>query len=66
MTTKLLPILLSLSLPALAQTSNLRTRSTLAAQQIEQKVIAWRHDLHEQPELGNSEVRTAGIIAQHL
>ncbi|HSL71004.1 MAG TPA: amidohydrolase [Longimicrobiales bacterium] len=30
------------------------------------KVIAWRRDLHQHPELGNREVRTAKIIADHL
>lgn len=33
---------------------------------IEQKVIEWRRDFHQHPELGNEEVRTAGIVAQHL
>jgi len=33
---------------------------------VEEKVIAWRRDFHEHPELGNTEVRTAGIIAKHL
>ena len=37
-----------------------------AAQRIEAKVLAWRRDLHQNPELGNSEVRTAGIVARHL
>lgn len=37
-----------------------------AAGKIEPKVIAWRHDFHEHPELGNREVRTAEIIAKHL
>ena len=37
-----------------------------AADRIEQKVIAWRRDFHQNPELGNREVRTAGIVAQHL
>lgn len=37
-----------------------------AAGNIEQKVIAWRHDFHEHPELGNREFRTADIIAKHL
>jgi len=36
------------------------------ADQLEAKVIAWRRDLHENPELGNREVRTAGIVAGHL
>ncbi len=30
------------------------------------KVVAWRRDIHEHPELGNQEVRTAGIVADHL
>jgi amidohydrolase len=30
------------------------------------KVVAWRRDIHEHPELGNREVRTAKIIADHL
>ena len=37
-----------------------------AADRIEPKVIAWRRDLHQNPELGNREVRTAGIVAAHL
>ena len=30
------------------------------------KVIAWRRDFHQHPELGNHEVRTAAIVAKHL
>lgn len=33
---------------------------------IEPQVIAWRRDFHEHPELGNQEVRTGKIIADHL
>lgn len=33
---------------------------------VEEKVISWRRDFHEHPELGNEETRTAGIIADHL
>jgi amidohydrolase len=33
---------------------------------IEDKVIAWRRDIHAHPELGNREFRTAGLIADHL
>src|SRR6056300_1286502 len=29
-------------------------------------VVAWRRDFHQHPELGNSEFRTAKIIADHL
>ncbi|WP_304236215.1 amidohydrolase [Jiulongibacter sediminis] len=34
--------------------------------EIELKVIQWRRDFHEHPELGNQEFRTAEIIAEHL
>lgn len=37
-----------------------------AANKIEQKVIDWRHDIHQNPELGNREFRTAELIATHL
>ena len=33
---------------------------------LQPKVIAWRRDFHEHPELSNSEVRTAKIVADHL
>lgn len=37
-----------------------------AVTKIEPKCIAWRRDIHQHPELGNNEVRTAKIIAGHL
>ncbi len=33
---------------------------------VEPQVIAWRRDIHEHPELGNREFRTAALIADHL
>ncbi len=30
------------------------------------KVVAWRRDFHEHPELSNRETRTAGVVAAHL
>lgn len=33
---------------------------------IESKVIAWRHDIHQNPELSNREFKTAEKIATHL
>ena len=35
-------------------------------QKIEPKVIEWRHDIHEHPELSNREFRTAQKVATHL
>ena len=36
------------------------------AQEVEAKVIAWRRDIHEHPELSNREFRTAKLVAEHL
>ena len=33
---------------------------------IESKVIEWRRDFHQNPELGNREFKTAEKIAKHL
>jgi amidohydrolase len=46
--------------------SSLAAAIDMAAAAIEPAVIAWRRDLHEHPELGNREFRTAGIVAAHL
>ncbi len=46
--------------------SNLKTDVAKRADAITQKVITWRRDFHEHPELGNNEKRTAEIIAKHL
>jgi len=35
-------------------------------QSVESKVIEWRRDFHQNPELGNREVRTSKIVADHL
>lgn len=52
---------------ALAQNNDaLKTKVSQSADKIEQKVITWRRDFHANPELGNREVRTSGIIAKHL
>src|SRR5215467_13690053 len=36
------------------------------AAEIEGKLIAWRRDIHEHPELGEQETRTAALVAAHL
>ena len=37
-----------------------------AVSKVEQKVINWRRDIHQNPELSNREVRTAALVAEHL
>jgi amidohydrolase len=51
---------------ASAQTSNYSELIAKSTAKIEQKVIAWRHDIHQNPELGNREFRTAELVAKHL
>lgn len=65
---KLLTLLLfcPFMLPAQKGTTDLTAKINAAADKIESKTITWRRDLHEHPELGNNEVRTAKIIADHL
>lgn len=46
--------------------ANLKSDAAKKADAISQKVINWRRDFHEYPELGNLENRTAGVIAKHL
>jgi amidohydrolase len=58
--------LLLTSIPAISQTINSKDKISQAADKIESKVIAWRRDFHEHPELGNNEKRTAEIVAKHL
>lgn len=58
-------ILLFFAGPAFTQ-SSLRTRVSNAADNLEPKMITWRRDIHQHPELGNSETRTAAIVEKHL
>jgi len=36
------------------------------ARAIEDKLISWRRDIHQHPELGNQETRTSKLVADHL
>src|ERR671925_1967408 len=49
---------------AQARVLSSQTEARIAA--IESKVRAWRRDVHQHPELGNREVRTAKLVADHL
>jgi amidohydrolase len=48
------------------KTANLDVLINQYAEEIEEKLIAWRRDFHEHPELGNQEFRTSKIVADHL
>ena len=48
--------------PAPAQ----RPEVTAAAERLRDKVVAWRRDFHQNPELSNRETRTAAKVAEHL
>ncbi|MHC9083921.1 amidohydrolase [Luteimonas sp. RIT-PG2_3] len=43
-----------------------RNEVTTAATTLQPKVLAWRRDIHQHPELGNRETRTAALVAKHL
>jgi amidohydrolase len=61
------PLLLSLTLNAQTdKNAALKMKMDKLAQAVEQKVITWRRDFHQNPELSNSEVRTGKIVADHL
>lgn len=62
----LLFIITIISVTAAAQKTSLSSKITAAANAIEQKVIAWRRDIHEHPELSNKEVRTAALVEKEL
>jgi amidohydrolase len=52
-------------MPALSANS-LAAEIDRAVQAITPQLVAWRRDLHQHPELGNRESRTAGVVAAHL
>ncbi|KSB89526.1 N-acyl-L-amino acid amidohydrolase [Caulobacter vibrioides] len=54
----------AVSLPALAAPAAAKVEA--AAKAAQPKVVAWRRDVHEHPELGNQEVRTAALVAKEL
>jgi amidohydrolase len=58
---------LALATSAQAQTSaRLQAEIDRRTKEIEPKVVAWRRDFHQNPELGNREFRTSKIVAEHL
>jgi amidohydrolase len=51
---------------ARGQTDALEAEIRKRAAAVESKVINWRRDIHEHPELGDQETRTARLVAEHL
>ncbi len=49
-----------------AQTGPMLAKMDKTAESLEKKVVAWRRDFHEHPELGNREFNTMAKIAAHL
>ena len=46
--------------------SGLDAEIAALADEVEPRVVAWRRDFHQHPELGNREFRTSKIVADHL
>ena len=59
-------LFLPLALTANAADSALDERLMHGAEAMQPKAIAWRQDIHQHPELGNQEYRTAALVAEHL
>jgi len=56
--------LMALASPAAAQSFDAAVFA--AAKKVQPQVVEWRRDIHEHPELGNNEVRTSKLVADHL
>jgi amidohydrolase len=46
--------------------ASLRTELDRRAADVNSRVVAWRRDIHKNPELSYHETRTAALVAQHL
>ena len=58
------PALVLASAPALAAVTDAALEA--AARTVDPKVVTWRRDFHEHPELSNRELRTSQKVAEHL
>ncbi|MFN8465141.1 MAG: amidohydrolase [Caldilineaceae bacterium] len=47
-------------------TTDLIEQLRMEAERLQPQLVAWRRDFHMHPELGYQEVRTGGIVADHL
>ena len=59
--------LLAMPATGMADThTQLPVRAQSLVDEVTPQVISWRQDIHQHPELGNRETRTAGLVAEHL
>ncbi len=54
------------SASAQSATSSLEQQIRKESAAIEEHLIEWRRDIHQHPELGEQETRTAALVAEHL
>ena len=63
----LLPIAVSVVLSTATAPANVFAADAAATlEALQPKIVEWRRDIHEHPELGNHEVRTAKLVADQL
>jgi len=58
--------LITCTLSAQSSAGDIEDAIEREAKGVEAQMIAWRQDIHQHPELGNSEVRTSALVASHL
>ena len=61
-----LSMLICLALPLFAYATPLEDEIRTRTAAVEDKLIEWRRDIHQHPELGDQETRTAKLVADHL
>lgn len=59
-------LFLSISGLGRADSAALEAEVRRRAKAVEEKLIAWRRDIHQHPELGDQETRTSKLVEKHL